>query len=91
MNPSPLILSPTSIIIILSFPHNYEPTVARPEPRGAGPLLREGSGGASEAHADVPALERQGQLQVRGGQEEAGGRAEGQAEEGEDHRSGLRS
>ena len=64
--------------------------MARPEPRGAGAVLREGSGGASEAHADVPALERQGQLQVRRGQEEAGGRAEGQAEEGEDHRSRLR-
>jgi hypothetical protein len=44
--------------------------VARAEPGGAGEVLREGAAGAPAAHADVPTLERQGQLQIRAEEEE---------------------
>ena len=48
----------------------FHPTVARPFPRGAGQVLREGPHGAAEAHGDVPELEREGQLPVRAQEEE---------------------
>ncbi len=44
--------------------------MAQSESRRAGQVLREGAGGAAEAHADVPALERQGQLPIRAQEEE---------------------
>ena len=40
------------------------------EPRRAGQVLREGPRGAPEAQPAVPALERQGQLQIRAQEEE---------------------
>ena len=55
--------------------------MAQFEPRGAGQVLREGTRGEAEAHANVPALERQGQLQIRPEEEEA--------EEGQDRRPRL--
>ncbi len=44
--------------------------MARAEPGGAGEVLREGAAGAPATHADVPTLERQGQLQIRSEEEE---------------------
>ncbi len=44
--------------------------MARAEPGGAGEVLREGAAGAPATHADVPPLERQGQLQIRTEEEE---------------------
>ncbi len=44
--------------------------MARAEPGGAGEVLREGAAGAPATHADVPPLERQGQLQIRAEEKE---------------------
>lgn len=49
--------------------------MALSEPRGAGQVLREGAAGAPTAHADVPRLEREGQLRLRHQEEEAKERA----------------
>ena len=44
--------------------------MARVDARGAGQVLREGASSAPAAHADVPPLERAGQLPLRPEEEE---------------------
>ena len=60
----------------LDLPSQIIIAVARPDPGGAGQVLREGAARAPAPHADVSPLERQGQLSLRPEEEETETRQE---------------